>query len=111
MNPTMGSMILGCYGPQKPPEQSRGPNDVLARSGEVWEGFIVLDDPLVHVMGHGARMPTVSMALDLSLELRAFLLELEPCFLDLLVPGLQLLYSQARWGPYVPLDLVVEVIC
>ena len=43
-------------------------------------------------MGHGARVPTVSMALDLSIELRAFLLELESCFLELLVSGLQLLH-------------------
>ena len=43
----------------------------------MWEGFVVLDDPPVHVAGHGARTPTVSVALDLSLELRAFLLELE----------------------------------
>ena len=53
---------------------------------------------------------TISVALDLSLELHAFLLELESCFLELLVPGLQLLYPQARWGPYIPLDLIVEVI-
>ena len=51
------------------------------------------------------------MALDLLLELRMFLLELESCFLELLVLGPQLLYLQARWGPYIPLDLVVEVIC
>ena len=49
-------------------------------------------------------MPTISVALDLLLELRAFLLEL-------LVPGLQLLHPQARWGPCIPLDLIVEVIC
>ena len=103
----MGLMILGHRGARKPLEQGYHSSDVLACLGEVWEGFIVLDDSSVHVTGHGARMPTVSMAL----ELRAFLLELEPCFLDLLVPGLQLLYSQARWGPYVPLDLVVQVIC
>ena len=54
----------------------------------MWEGFIVLDDPLIHITGHGARTPTVSMALDLLFELRAFLLELESCFLELLVPGL-----------------------
>ena len=58
----------------------------------MWEGFIILDDSPIHVVGHGARMPTVSVALDLSLELHVFLLELEPCFLDLLVLGLQLLY-------------------
>ena len=74
------------------------------------EGFVVLDDPLVHVVGHGARTPAVSVALNFSLKLRAFLLELVPCFLDLLVPGLQLLYPQARWGPYILLDLVIEVV-
>jgi len=76
----------------------------------VWEGFIVLYDPPIHVVGHGARTPTISMVLDLLLELRAFLLELESCFLELLVPGLQLLHPQVRWGPCILLDLVVEVI-
>ena len=42
------------------------------------------------------RTPTVSMALDLSLELRMFLLELESCFFELLVSRPQLLYRQAR---------------
>ena len=50
------------------------------------------------------------MVLNLLLELHAFLLELESCFLELLVPGLQLLYLQARWGPCIPLDLIVEVV-
>ena len=84
----MGSMILRHHGPRKPPEQGRCGGDVLACPGEVWEGFLVLDDSLIHVAGHDARKPTVSMALNLSLELRMFLLELEPCFLNLLVPGL-----------------------
>ena len=57
----------------------------------MWEGFIVLDDPLLHVTGHGACTPAVSVALDLLLELCAFLLEMESCFLELLVPDLQLL--------------------
>ena len=52
----------------------------------MWEGFVVLDDPPVHVTGHGARTPAVSVVLDLSLLLRAFLLELESCFVELLVP-------------------------
>ena len=97
----MGLTILRRCGPQKPPDQGRRSSDVLAHPGEVWEGFIVLDDPLIHVAGHGARTPTVSMALDLSLELHVFLLELESCFLELLVPG---------WGPCIPLDLIIEVI-
>ena len=84
----MGPTILERCEPRKPPEKGHYGGDVLACPGEVWEGFIVLDDPLVHVMGHGARKPTVSVVLDLLLELRAFLLELESCFLELLVPGL-----------------------
>ena len=81
-------MILGRCGPRKPPKQGRRSSDVLAHPGEVWEGFIVLDDPPVHVTGHGARLPAVYVAL----ELHTFLLELESCFLELLVPGLQLLH-------------------
>ena len=106
----MGPTILGRRGPRKPPKQGHYGGDVLARPGEVWEGFIVLDDPPVHVAGHGARTPAVSVALDLSLELCAFLLELESCFLELLVSSLQLLHSQAWWGPCIPLDLVVKVV-
>ena len=68
-------------------EQGRGGGDVLARMDKDWEGFIVGDDPPVHVAGHGACAPTISMALDLPIELHAFLLELESCFLELLVSG------------------------
>ena len=91
--------ILGRRGPRKPSEQGHHSSDVLALPGEVWEGFIVLDDPLVHVVGHSVSTPAVSVALDLSLELRAFLLELESCFFELLAPRPQLLYPQVRWGP------------
>ena len=66
--------------------------DVLARPGKVWEGFIILDDPPVHVAGHGMRTPTVFVALDPSFAFHAFLLELELRFLELLVPGVQLLH-------------------
>ena len=77
----------------------------------MWEGFVILDDPPVHVVGHDARTPTISVALDLLLKLHAFLLELESCFFKLLVPRRQLLYPQVRWGPCIPLDLIIEVIC
>ena len=109
-NLTMGPMILECRGPWKPLEQGCHSSIVLACPSEVWEGFIVLNDPSVHVMGHGACTPTVSVVLNLSIELRVFLLELESRFLELLVLGLQLLHPQVRWGPRIPLDLVVEVI-
>ena len=107
----MGPTILECRGPWEPPKQGRRSNDILAWPGEMWEHFIILNDPPVHVADHGTRMPTISVALDLSLELRAFLLKLESCFLELLVLGLQLLHPQARWGPCIPLDLIAEVIC
>ena len=92
----MGPMILGCRGLWKPLEQGHHGSDVLACPSEVWEGFVVFDDPSVHVTGHGARTPTVFVALDLSFELHAFLLELESCFLELLVTHPQLLYPQVR---------------
>ena len=81
----MGPMILGCHGLREPSEQGRHGIDVLACSGEVREGSIIFDDPLVHVMCHGACTPTVSVVLDLSLELYALLLKLESCILELLV--------------------------
>ena len=80
----MGPMILGRREPRKPLEGG----DVLACLGEVWEGFTFLDDPPVHITSHGACTPTISMAL----ELHVFLLELESCFFELLVPCPQLLY-------------------
>ena len=81
----MGPTILGCRGLREPSKQSRRGSDVLACPSEVWEGSIIFDDPLVHVAGHGVRTPTVCVALDLSLELYALLLELESCILELLV--------------------------
>ena len=106
----MGPTILECRRLRNTPEQGRCGSDVLACPGEVWEGFIVLDDPLVHIMSHGACTPTISVTLDLALELNAFLLELESRFLKLQVLGLQLLHPQARWGSCIPLDLVIEVV-
>jgi len=89
---TMGPTILGCRGLREPSKQSRRGSDVLACPSEVWEGSIVLDDPSVHITSHGMCAPTVSMVLDLSIELHAFLLKLESRFLKLLVLGLQLLH-------------------
>jgi len=82
----MGPTILGCLGLWEPSEQGRRRNNVLACPGEVWEGSIVFDDPSIHIVGQGECMPTVSMVLDLSLELYALLLELESCILELMVP-------------------------
>ena len=84
----MGPMILGRRGPQKPLEQGHCSSDVLAFLGEVWECFIVLDYPPVHIMGHGACGSPVSVVLDLAIKLYALLLKLESCVLELLVLGL-----------------------
>ena len=65
-----------------------GPGSPWSKA-EVWEGFIVLNDPLVHIAGHDVRTPAVSVVLELLLELHTFLLKLESCFLELLVLGLQ----------------------
>ena len=91
-------------------EQGHLSGDVLARPGKARGGFFIDDDPLVYVVGHGTCVPTVSMALDLPIELRVFLLELESRFLDLSVSGFQLLHPHARWGRCLPLGLIVEVV-
>jgi len=86
-NLMVGLMILGRRGLCKAMEQGHHGGDVLAHLDEMREGFIVGDDPLVHVVGYGTCAPTVSVVLDFPIELHAFLLELEPRFLDLSVLG------------------------
>ena len=90
-------------------EQGRHSDDVLARLGEARKGFIVGDDPLVYITGHGACTPIVSAALNLPIELRAFLPKLESCFLNLPLSGFQLLHPHARWGHCLPFGFVTEV--
>ena len=92
-------------------EQAHRSGDVLACPSKAREGFIVRDDPLVHVVGHGACAPTITIAFDLPIELRAFLLELESRFLDLSVLGFQLLHQHAWRGCCLPLGLIIEAIC
>jgi hypothetical protein len=71
---SQGLVIFRCCGLREPSEQGRRGSYVLACSGEVQEILIILDDPLVHVAGNGTRMPTVSMAFNLTLELCTLLL-------------------------------------
>ena len=82
-NLLVGLMIIRHHGLWKAMEQGHRGGNVLACPSEAREGFIVCDDPPVHVVGHGVCAPTVSKALDLPIELRPFLLELESCFLEL----------------------------
>ena len=82
-NLMVGLMILRRRSLLKAMEQGYHGDDVLACPGEARKGFIVGDDPLVHITSHGVCAPTVSVALDLPIELYVFLLELESCFLEL----------------------------
>ena len=43
--------------------------DVLACPSKVGKGFIIGNDPLVYVAGHGARVPSISTAPDLLVDL------------------------------------------
>ena len=78
--------------------------------GKAREGFVIGDDPSVHIMGHGACASTVFVVLDLPIELHAFLLELESRFVELSVLGSQLLHPYERWGRYLPFGIIVEVV-
>ena len=49
-------------------EQGRCGGDVLACSGEVREGSIIGEDPLVYITGRGACFPTIPATLDLFLD-------------------------------------------
>ena len=92
-------------------EQGRCGSDVLACPNDVRKGFIVGDDPSVHVMGHGACAPTVSVAFDLSIDLRVFPQKLLSGFIDLPLSGSQLLHPYARWVRCLPFDFATEVAC
>jgi hypothetical protein len=37
--------------------------------GETRKAIVILDDPLVHIAGHSARTPAISMVKDFMLEL------------------------------------------
>ena len=68
-------------------EQGRRGGDVLAYLSKARKGSIIGDDPSVYIMGHGACTPTVSAALDLPIEPRAFLHKLDTGFLNLSLLG------------------------
>ena len=61
----MGLTVFGCHGLREPSEQGRHSSYVLACLGEVREASVILADPLVYVMGDGARTATVFVALEL----------------------------------------------
>ena len=63
-------MILGRCGLWKSMEQGRCSGDVLACPNKMRKGFIIGDDPSVHVTGHGACAPTVSAAFNLLIDCR-----------------------------------------
>ena len=83
--------------------------DVLACSSKVRKGFIISDDPSIHITGHGTCAPTVSAAFDLPIDLRVFLNKLLPNFVYLSLLGSQLLHPYVRWGHCSPFGSVTEV--
>ena len=80
-------MILGHHGLWKAMEQGHRGGDVLACSDKLRKGFIIGDDPSVHITGPGMWAPTVSVAFDLSIDLRALPHKLDSGFLDLPLLG------------------------
>ena len=75
------------------------------------KGFIIGDDPSVHITGHGACVPTVSVALDLPIDLRVLPNKLLSGFIYLPLLGSQLLHPYVRWGRCPPLGCAAEVAC
>ena len=86
-NFAVGPTILGHCGLWKGMEQGHCGGDVLACPSEVRKGFIIGDDPLIYVMGHGACVSTVSTAFDLPIDQRVFPNKLLSSFVDLLLLG------------------------
>ena len=86
-NFTMGSIIFGRCGLWKAMEQGHCGGNVLACPNKVRKGFIIGNDPSVHVMGHGACVPTVSTAFDLSIHQLVFPDKLLSGLVDLLFSG------------------------
>ena len=80
-------MILGHCGLWKAMEQSRCGGDVLACPVAVRKGFIISNGPSIHIAGHGACAPTVSMAFDLAIDLRILSNKLLSGFVYFLLSG------------------------
>ena len=68
-NLSVGPAILGRRGLREAVKQGRRGGDVLACPSKVREGPIIGEDPLVHITGRGACVPTASMAFDLAVDL------------------------------------------
>ena len=68
-------------------EEGRCGGDVLACPSEARMGLIIGDDPSIHIMGHGACAPTVSVAFDLLIDLHVFPHKRESGFIDLPLSG------------------------
>jgi hypothetical protein len=83
-------------------EQGRHHGDVLAGPSELRKTIAIFHDPPVNVTGPGSCVPFLGAALcDLTLELSVFFLQPVACFLELMLPRLQLLHqrsSQLWWG-------------
>ena len=75
------------------------------------KGFIVGDDPSIHITGHGTCTPTISVVFDLPIDLCVFPYMLDSGFIDLPLLGSQLLHPYVRWGRCPPFGSIAEVAC
>ena len=104
-------MILGRRGLQKVVQQGRRCSHVLAYPSEVRESPIIGEDPPMDITGRGACVPTVSVTLDLLLDVSVFPDELLPDFIYFLLLGSQLLHPYMMWGRCPPFGCATEVAC
>ena len=77
-------------------EQGCCGGNVLACPSEVRKGFIIGDDPSVHVTGHDVCASTVFAAFDLSIDLHVLLNKLLSSFVYLPLLGSPLLHPYVR---------------
>ena len=92
-------------------KQGHHGGDVLAHTSKAGKGFIIGDDPSVHVMCRGACAPSISTAPDLLIDLLVLLNKLLSGFIYFPLSGLQLLHPYARWGHCSPFGSIAEVAC
>ena len=92
-------------------EHSRCCSDVLACPSEVRKGFIIGDDPSVHITGHGTCVPAISAASDLLVDLLILPNKLLSGFVYFPLLGSQLLHPYMRCGCCPRFGSATEVVC
>ena len=105
-NFSVGLAIFGRRGLWKAVKQGCCGSDVLACPGEVRVGFVVGEDPLVHIMGHGACASTIPAMLDLLINSLVFPDELLSGIIDFQLSCSQLLRPYMGGAAALPPSLM-----